>query len=88
MKRIQLVIIGFILAVIINFNTIDVIGQDKVKWYTMEEVQKINTENPKKIFIDVYTDWCGWCKKMDATTFTDPRIIKILNEDLSITVRC
>ena len=81
MKKIQLIIISFILAVIINFNSIDAIGQDKVKWYTMEEVQKKNAENPKKIFIDVYTEWCGWCKKMDATTFTDPKIIKILNED-------
>ena len=81
MKKLQLVIIGFIFAVIINLNSVDAIGQDKVKWYTMEEVQKINAENPRKIFIDVYTDWCGWCKKMDATTFSDPRIIKILNED-------
>ncbi len=30
--------------------------------------------------VDVYTDWCGWCKKMDAVTMTDPAVIKILNE--------
>jgi thioredoxin-related protein len=27
------------------------------------------------ILVDVYTDWCGWCKKMDKDTFTDPRVI-------------
>jgi len=37
------------------------------------------TENPKKLFIDVYTDWCGWCKKMDKETFEHPEIAKILN---------
>ena len=33
----------------------------------------------KKVFVDVYTDWCGWCKKMDATTFKDPEVAKVMN---------
>lgn len=53
----------------------------KVKWYTFEEAVKLNQTEHKKIFIDVYTEWCGWCKKMEATTFSDPTIAKILNED-------
>lgn len=81
MKKIQLFIIGLLLVLTINLNSAEVFGQDKIKWHTMEEVQNLNSNNPKKIFIDVYTDWCGWCKKMDATTFQDPKIIKILNED-------
>jgi thioredoxin-related protein len=53
----------------------------KVKWYTIEEALELNKIHERKIFIDVYTDWCGWCKKMEATTFTHPAIAKILNED-------
>lgn len=34
---------------------------------------------PKKIFIDISTSWCGWCKKMDQTTFRDPAIVDYLN---------
>ena len=30
-------------------------------------------------FIDMYTDWCGWCKRMDATTFKDSLIIEEIN---------
>ena len=30
------------------------------------------------MFIDVYTNWCGWCKRMDQTTFKDPDIVKLL----------
>ncbi len=51
-----------------------------VKWMTFEEaVEKSKTEK-RKIFIDVYTDWCGWCKVMDKNTFSEEKIAKILNE--------
>jgi thiol:disulfide interchange protein len=36
--------------------------EDTVRWYTWEEAVKANAVVKKKFFIDVYTDWCGWCK--------------------------
>ena len=51
-----------------------------VNWMTLEQALKKQEKEPRKIFIDVYTDWCGWCKKMDAATFTHPVIAKYLNE--------
>jgi thioredoxin-related protein len=54
---------------------------EKMRWYTVEEVLAIKSANPnddKAIFIDVYTDWCGWCKRMDATTFSDQAVQSIL----------
>jgi thioredoxin-related protein len=56
-------------------------ASDQIKWYTIEEAQQLVKENPKKIYIDMYTDWCGWCKVMDQKTFTDADIIQKLNED-------
>ena len=58
--------------------------QDKDKeihWIGFDEAVKLNKEHPKKIFIDVYTQWCGWCKKMDAATYTDSNIISYLNKN-------
>ena len=56
-------------------------NNEKVKWYTFEEAVDLSKNNPKKLFIDVYTDWCGWCKRMDQNTFTHPVIAKYLNEN-------
>jgi thioredoxin-related protein len=51
----------------------------KIKWLTIEEAEKLQTENPKTILIDMYTDWCGWCKKFDAETFSHPSIASYIN---------
>lgn len=44
-------------------------GNGKVKWMSFEEAIAANKENPKKIFIDIYTDWCSWCKKWTEMFF-------------------
>ncbi len=47
-------------------------------WNTgYQKAKRIN----KILLVDVYTDWCGWCKVMDKKTYTDPNIIKQLNKD-------
>jgi thioredoxin-related protein len=52
----------------------------EVNWITFEQaIEKSKTEK-RKIFIDVYTDWCGWCKVMDKNTFNDPAVAKMLND--------
>jgi thioredoxin-related protein len=81
MKQGKVFLSGILLVLVINISSPESFGQEKIRWYTMDEVQKVHADSPKKIFVDVYTDWCGWCKKMDATTFQDPRIIKQLNSN-------
>ncbi|MEI6174270.1 MAG: DUF255 domain-containing protein [Bacteroidota bacterium] len=51
-----------------------------VKWYSFEDAYALNKKKPKKIFVDVFTEWCGWCKKMDAETFANPVIADYMNE--------
>lgn len=70
----------FIITILISLSSIAQNQQiRKVKWYTLKEALELTKENPKKIFIDFYTDWCGWCKRMDATTFTDQQVAIYLN---------
>jgi len=51
----------------------------EVKWYTWEEAVEANETEPKKIFVDVYTDWCHWCKVMDKKTFNKENVAEYLN---------
>ena len=53
----------------------------KINWMTFEEAVKMNETAPKKIFIDVFTDWCGWCKRMDQTTFINKDVVEYMNEN-------
>lgn len=62
-------------------NKKEVIGSGKINWVDIEEVQKLAKQQPKKILIDAYTDWCGWCKRMDKNTFENPVIAKYINDN-------
>lgn len=53
----------------------------QVNWKTIEQASQVNTKsNNKMFFIDFSTSWCGWCKKMDRETFSDPVVSAILNK--------
>ena len=44
-----------------------ILGQNKIKWMSWEEALEKSKKTKRKIFVDIYTDWCGWCKKMDKS---------------------
>ena len=50
-----------------------------LKWTDYTSGVKEAAATNKKILIDVYTDWCGWCKKMDSDTYTDKGVSDYLN---------
>ncbi|MEL7123628.1 MAG: thioredoxin fold domain-containing protein [Bacteroidota bacterium] len=54
---------------------------ESVKWLSFEELEDSLAIKPKKVFIDFYTDWCTYCRKMDKVVFTKPEVIKTLNEE-------
>ncbi len=70
-----------ILVAVLAIISIGVNAQEEVNWLTFEEAIEKNKENPKPILVDLYTDWCGWCKKMDKTTYKSDVIVKYINDN-------
>lgn len=79
-KLLLIVVLIFLYSANYAQDTTQINNNQAVKWYTFEEAIELNKKEPRYIFIDVYTDWCKWCKKMDSTTYNHPVIIKLLNE--------
>lgn len=52
----------------------------KPDWKSLGEGAALALKTNKKSLIFVYTDWCSWCKRMDAQVYTDPSVIKYVNE--------
>lgn len=73
MKK-YLILFSFLLSAQLGWS------QDKIEWMKFEDAIAANQTHPKMLLVDVYTDWCGWCKKMDKETFTDPKVVAYINE--------
>lgn len=55
-----------------------------IKWTTIDKaLEDVKTGNKKFILVDLYTDWCGWCKKMDENTYTDAGVASMLNANFT-----
>ncbi len=66
------------LLLTISFSTL---ATAQIEWLSWEEAITRHKKEPRKILVDVYTDWCGWCKRMDKTTFVDPIVAKYVSKN-------
>lgn len=56
-------------------------SSQEITWVSFEKAIEQNQSEQRYIFIDLYTDWCGWCKRMDASTFKDKEVVSYMNKN-------
>ena len=66
---------------VVSFTRINDAGKEKINWLTIEEANaKLKVES-KPVIIDLYTNWCYWCKVMDKKTYNNSNVISYINEN-------
>ncbi len=73
MKKLILSLLFLMFTILVN--------AQEIKWMSMNEALAAQKKAPKKIFMDVYTTWCGPCKMLDKNTFSDKNVIEFINEN-------
>lgn len=86
MKK-NLVAISVILAIVIgsyfaiNANGSEINSGNDEKGKSFEEILKLAQKDKKKVVVNVYADWCSWCKKMERETFPNQDVQKELKRN-------
>lgn len=73
----KLVILSLLL---IGFSVKNIVAQE-INWVTIEQALELQKNEPKKIIMDVYTNWCGPCKMLDKYTFHNPDVVDYINSN-------
>ena len=86
MKKVWIILIASAaFLVITSMSLIDQPAPEgTVRWITFEDAVKKSKTEKRPVFIDVYTDWCGWCKKMDKEVFTHPDVAEVLTSRFTL----
>ncbi|MEC3907063.1 thioredoxin fold domain-containing protein [Tamlana sp. 2201CG12-4] len=69
-----------ILLILIGFIGASTMAQE-IKWVSLNEAIELQKKTPKKIMMDVYTNWCGPCKILDKKTFHDPEVVEYVSKN-------
>jgi len=63
-----------------NTMALNEVDNSQLVWHDIEALSTLQKSEPRKVIVDIYTDWCKWCHVMDDKTFSDPDLIAFLNE--------
>ncbi|MFI5221968.1 MAG: thioredoxin family protein [Bacteroidia bacterium] len=53
--------------------------EKEIKWMGFNEGYTLAKKKKKLMLVDVYTDWCGWCKRMDRDAYGQAEVIDLVS---------
>ena len=60
-------------------------GQQSIRWeHRFDDAVKKARAAKKPIMIDFWADWCGWCHRLDQTTYVDPVVVKLSEDFIAV----
>lgn len=70
----------FFTLVVFLFLPVYAMAAGSITWYDYDKGLALAKEKKKKVYINFYADWCGYCKKMEKETFVDSKVISYLSD--------
>jgi len=77
-KGIKLILILFLIS--LSSAKVTVSKHDKLEWMNMDELNVKKKSESKPVLIDLYTNWCYWCKVMDKKTYNNSKVVSYISE--------
>jgi len=86
-KRILILALSSLAVIVFAFATLTqgIEGNGKkneITWQTFDKGVELAKKEKKMLVLDIYTDWCHWCKVMDKDTYGNPDVVKYAQENL------
>jgi thioredoxin-related protein len=79
-KQKPLLIILLLMFALGSSSLFSAVYAEELNWKDVDTGLREAKSLHKYALADVYTDWCGWCKKLDRDTFTNTAMVRFLNE--------
>jgi len=81
-KCMQKIMLAVVCAWLFAFSCAErpVDSAEKLHWMSLGEAKAAMQKEKRPVYIDLYTDWCGWCKVMDKKTYTNHHVIAYLEQ--------
>lgn len=69
-----------LIATLFAFSGMSFRPAEKINWITPDQLAAAYAKEPRPILVDLYTDWCGWCKVMDKKTYANENVSRYINQ--------
>jgi thioredoxin-related protein len=76
MHKIKLVVLALVTIMATSMKS-----SEEIKWMDFNQGYELAKKKNKIMLVDVYTEWCGWCKRMDKDAYAKPEIAELVGKD-------